>query len=94
MRQIVRHHRLAMRQAAGLTNSGSSVNVALDAMHKAAERDRLKAEANDAKSALLKPTLPEQDDPNIAAALAAAKGTGAPVTSLADRLAALRSKAG
>ncbi len=84
----------AARQAAGLTSSGSSVNVALDAMHKAAEKDRLKAEASDSKSALLKPTVPEQDDPNIAAALAAAKGTGAPATSLADRLAALRNKAG
>jgi chromosome segregation ATPase len=84
----------AARQAAGLSSSGSSVNVALEAMHAAAERDRVKAEANNAKAALLKPTVPEQDDPNIVAALAAAKGTGAPPTSLTDRLAALRSRAG
>ncbi|HVJ51004.1 MAG TPA: hypothetical protein VM689_00990 [Aliidongia sp.] len=82
----------AARQAAGLANSGSSVNVALEAMHAAAERDRLRAEASNAKASLLKPTVPEQDDPNISAALAAAKGGSAPPTSLADRLAALRSR--
>ena len=45
-----------------------------------------------AKAKLLHPTQPEQDDPNIAAALAAAAGTSPAPQSLSDRLAALRAR--
>ena len=48
----------------------------------------------DAKATLLRPTKPEQEDPNIAAAMAAASGKGAPPATLSDRLAALRLKQG
>jgi len=78
------------RSAAGLGSSGSSVNVALKAMHDAAEKDRQAAEAHNAKAALLKPTRPETDDPNIAAALAHAEGKPAQPQSLSERLAALK----
>ena len=78
------------REAAGLAQSGSSVNVALQAMHANAEKARQAADAANAKSALLKPTSPETEDPHIAAALAAAQGKQAPAASLADRLAALK----
>ena len=64
----------ASRQAAGLTRSTSSLNVALQAMHEAAQRDLASADASTAKAKLLRPTRLEQDDPNIAAALAAAAG--------------------
>jgi chromosome segregation ATPase len=94
IRETANERAEAARQAAGLSTSGSSVNVALAAMHVAADKDRLAAEASNAKAALLKPTAPETEDPNIAAALAAAKGLSAPSTSLADRLAALKSRAG
>jgi hypothetical protein len=50
-----------------------SVNIALQAMYAAAERDRHAAKAANAKSALLHPTSPETEDPNIVAALAAAR---------------------
>jgi hypothetical protein len=43
---------------------------------------------------MLRPTKPEQEDPNIAAAMAAAAGKTAPQASLADRLQALRQKHG
>ena len=56
-----------------------------------AKRSALKA-AN-AKAKLLRPSAPEKEDPNIAAALAAASGKTAP-TSLSDRLAALKAKQG
>ena len=51
-------------------------------------------EAANAKAALLKPTKPEQDDPNIAAAMAAVAGKPAPTANLSDRLAQLRLKQG
>ena len=52
------------------------------------------ADAANAKAALLKPTSPETEDPRIAAALAAAKGTQPGTASLADRLVALKNRAG
>jgi chromosome segregation ATPase len=81
------------RNAAGLGSSGSSVNIALKAMHDAAEKDRQAAEAQNAKAALLKPTSPETDDPNIAAALAGAQGKPTQPQSLSERLAALKNSA-
>ena len=44
------------------------------------------------KAKLLRPTKPEQDDPNIAAAMAAAAGKPAAPQNLDDRLAALRAQ--
>jgi hypothetical protein len=50
------------------------------------------AEAAGAKARLLTPTKPEQDDPNIVAALAAASGTSPVPQSLSERLAALKAR--
>jgi DNA repair exonuclease SbcCD ATPase subunit len=84
----------AARQAAGLSGATSSLNVALKAMRDSAARDLAQAEAANAKARLLTPTRPEQEDPNIASAMAAVSGKGAAPTSLSDRLAALRQKQG
>lgn len=82
----------AARQAAGLSGATSGLSVALKAMQDTAARNLAEAEAANSKAKLLAPTRPEQDDPNIAAALAAASGKGGPAASLSDRLAALRDK--
>lgn len=81
----------AARRAAGLAGSTSGLNVALKAMKEAAEKDLASAEAANAKSRLLTPTAPEKEDPNIAAAMAAAAGKPT-ASSLSDRLAALKKK--
>ena len=73
-RQVAERQAEAARRAAGLSNTTSSLNVALKTMQDAAAHDLEVAEAASAKARLLKPTQPEQDDPNIAAALAAASG--------------------
>ena len=78
------------RRAAGLTQTTSGLTVALKAMQETASKDLASADAASAKARLLRPTAPEKDDPNIAAALALATGQGPAPTSLADRLAALR----
>jgi chromosome segregation ATPase len=82
----------AARQAAGLSHTTNSLNVALKAMQDAAAKDLMAAEAAGAKARLLQPTQPEQDDPNIAAALAAASGARLVPQSLSDRLAALKAR--
>ena len=84
----------AARQAAGLTRSTSGLTVALKAMQEAAQRDRASADVAMAKAKLLRPTRPEQDDPNIAAAMAAAAGKSPAPQSLSERLAALRARSG
>lgn len=81
----------AARRAAGLAGATSGLNVALKAMKEATDKDLASAEAANAKARLLKPTAPEQEDPNIAAAMAAAAGQPAS-QSLSDRLAALKAK--
>ena len=93
-RQTAEQQAEAARQAAGLTRSTSSVTVALKAMHDAAQRDLASADAAVAKAKLLRPTRPEQDDPNIAAAMAAAAGKPATPQSVTDRLAALKARSG
>jgi chromosome segregation ATPase len=82
----------AARQAAGLTRATSSVSVALKAMQEAAARDLASADAAMAKAKLLRPTRPEQEDPNIAAAMAAAAGKSPAPQNLAERLAALKAR--
>ena len=57
-----------------------------------AAQDLMAAEAASAKARLLKPTQPEEDDPNIVAALAAASGARPLPQSLSDRLAALKAR--
>ena len=84
----------AARQAAGLTTATSGLSVALKAMQDNAQQNLAQAEAANAKASLLKPTKPEQDDPNIAAAMAAVSGGPSPTASLGDRLAQLRLKQG
>lgn len=79
------------RQAAGLAQATSGLNTALKAMQDKAQANLLAADAASHKSALLKPSQPEAEDQNIAAALAAASGHAPQPTSLADRLAKLRS---
>lgn len=81
----------AARRVAGLTGATSSLNVALKAMQDSAAKDLASAEAANAKAKLLAPSSPEAEDPNIAAALAAASGKPT-ASSLSDRLAALKAK--
>lgn len=78
------------RRAAGLASTTSGLSVALKAMQDAADKDLATAEAARAKAKLLTPSRPEQDDPNIAAALASASGKVPPIADLGARLAALR----
>ena len=57
-----------------------------------AARNLATAEAANAKAKLLAPSKPEQDDPNIAAAMAAASGKALPSANISDRLAALQQR--
>jgi hypothetical protein len=82
----------AARQAAGLASATSGLSVALKAMQDSAARDMASADAAAAKAKLLKPTKPEEDDPNIAEALRRASGQAPTPTNLTDRLAAIRSR--
>jgi len=93
-RQVAEQQAEAARRAAGLTGATSSMTVALKAMQEAAARDLASADAATAKAKLLRPTQPEQEDPNIAAALAVAAGRSPAPQSLSDRLAALRARGG
>jgi DNA repair exonuclease SbcCD ATPase subunit len=89
-REVAERQAEAARQAAGLSHTTNSLNVALKAMQDAAEKDLMAAEAASAKARLLEPTKPEQDDPNIVAALASASGASPLPQSLSERLAALK----
>lgn len=91
-REMAERQAEAARQAAGLSQTTSSLNTALKAMQDAAAKDLMAAEAAGAKARLLQPTRPEQDDPNIAAALAAASGTTLSPQSLSERLAVLKAR--
>jgi chromosome segregation ATPase len=93
-RQVAEQQAEAARRAAGLTSATSSMTVALKAMQETAARDLASADAATSKAKLLRPTQPEQEDPNIAAALAAAAGKSPEPQSLSDRLAALRARSG
>ena len=93
-REMAQRQAEASRQAAGLAGATSGLNVALKAMQDRAQKDLVAAEAANAKAKLLRPSSPEQEDPNIAAALAAASGKGPTPVSLSDRLAAIKSKQG
>lgn len=93
-RQIAEQQAGAARQAAGLSGATSSLNVALKAMQDAAAKDLASADAARAKATLLKPTRPEEDDPNIKAALQRASGSGPAPTTLGERLQALRARQG
>ena len=89
-REVAQRQAEAARQAAGLSQTTSSLNVALNAMNENAAKDHAAA----AKAKLLAPTHPERDDPNIAAATAAASGQGPAPIGAANRLAALKAKLG
>jgi chromosome segregation ATPase len=80
----------AARRAAGLASTTSGLTVALKAMQDAAANDLVSADVQMSKARMLRPTAPEQDDPNIAAALAQAAGKPAGAQSLNDRLTALK----
>jgi len=82
----------AARRAAGLASQTSSLTVALKAMQDAAAKDLASADAQMSKARLLRPTKPEQDDPNIAAAMNAAAGKPPAPQSLSERLAALKAR--
>ena len=79
-------------RAVGLSSGGGSgINVALDAMTRTAQETRDRAAALDMKAKALSGAKTAEEDPNIAAAMAAAAGTAANAT-VADRLAALRQR--
>jgi len=78
------------RVVAGLSSgSGSGINVAVDAMTQTAQATRDRAATLDMKAKALSGAKAAEEDPNIAAAMAAAAGTVANAT-VADRLAALQ----
>lgn len=81
----------AARRAAGLASATDSLSVALKAMQDRASKERQHADAAQSKARLLRPTRPEEEDPNIAAALAAASGQPSRPTDLRARLEAIRS---
>lgn len=89
-RELAERQAESARRAAGLSSTTNSLSVALKAMNDAAAHDLAQAQAATAKAKLLAPTRPEQDDPNLAAALAAASGTLLPAHSASDRLARLK----
>ena len=91
-RETAQRRAEAARQAAGLTQSTSGLSVALKAMQESAARDLASAEAASAKAKLLQPTRPEQDDPNIATAMATVSGAAPSPSGLSDRLASLRQR--
>ena len=63
-------------------------------MQEAAQRDLASADAAAAKAKLLRPTRPEQDDPNIASAMASVSGQLPATGTVTERLAMLRSRHG
>ena len=82
------------RAVAGLSGgggSGSGINVAVDAMTQTAQATRDRAATLDMKAKALSGAKAAEEDPNIAAAMAAAAGTVANAT-VADRLAALQQR--
>lgn len=91
-RQVAEQRAEAARQAAGLSGATSGLSMALKAMQDTAARELANAETANAKARLLKPTKPEDEDPNIKAALQAATGALPAPTGLSDRLAAIRAK--
>lgn len=78
------------RRAAGLSHATDGVGVALQAMRDAADKERIAAEAKLSKARLLATAKPEDEDPNIKAALAAVSGQSPAPSDLSSRLAALR----
>ena len=82
------------RRAAGLSQTTSSLTVALKSMQEVAAKDLASADAAMAKARMLRPSKPEEEDANIAAALAAASGKLPAPTNINDRLAALKSRQG
>jgi chromosome segregation ATPase len=91
-RQAAEQRAEAARQAAGLASATSGLSIALKSMQDVAARDMASADAASAKARLLRPTKPEEDDPNIAEALRLASGTSPAPTNLTDRLAAIRGR--
>lgn len=78
---------------AGIKRGSGTFNVALEAMQKKAQEAKVRADAANTRVKLLTPTSIEQEDPNIAAAIAKASGQTLPATSnVSDRLAALKRK--
>ena len=78
------------RAVAGLS-SGSGINDALDTMTRTAQATRHRAAVLDMKAKALSGAQTAEEDPNIAAAMAAAAGTAANAK-VADRLAALQQR--
>jgi chromosome segregation ATPase len=89
-REMAERRAEAARQAAGLSGATSGLSVALKAMQDNAARDLAQAESANMKAKLLAPTRPEQEDKNIASAMAQVQGKLPASTNLSDRLAALR----
>ena len=91
-REMAARRAEAARQTAGLTSATSGLTVALKAMQDNAQRNLVEAETANAKARLLSPTRPEQEDPNIARAMAQVQGKLPAPSNLGDRLAVLRQK--
>lgn len=76
--------------AAGVRQSTDNLTSALQAMRNIAQADKDAAAAARLKASSLRTEQPEKEDPNIAAALAAATGAKPAPKSAAERLAALK----
>jgi chromosome segregation ATPase len=86
------HQAEQTRHTANLANAGSSVSIALRSMQDITARNLQQAEALKSKTALLQLTCPEQDDPNITAALAEKENAPQVPGNISARLAALRQR--
>ena len=91
-REMAERRAEAARQAAGLSGATSGLSVALKAMQDNAARDLAQAESANMKAKLLAPTRPEQEDKNIASAMAQVQGKLPAPSNLSDRLSALKQK--
>jgi len=89
-REMAERRAEATRRAAGLSGATSGQSLALKAMQDNAARDLAQAESANMKAKLLAPTRPEQEDSNIASAMAQVQGKLPAPTNLSDRLAALK----
>lgn len=79
--------------AAGIRQNTNRVSSALDAMKRVAKEADDAAAAAKLKADSLRPNQLEKEDPNIAAAMAAASGANPAPKSISERLAALKAKA-
>jgi len=90
--QLAKEQESQAARDAGLLTSVSDINIATDALAKAAAKVRAQADTSRRNAASMQSIASPSTstDPDVAAAFAAASGAATPATSVADRLAAMR----